>query len=170
MDLICKWVSIHLQMSTCLQRRSELKCMQMRHDPFANECGFICKWDVTYLQMNSLDCPPPGGAGSVVAMAVAMAVAVPVWVAMMTAAVVATAGVAPAVVPVKKCTDIHLFWQLPLLLTYQPFTFKPQHISVPSGTYYPNDENLSWSEQMGTDKCPLLATNHMSLIYQCQVM
>ncbi len=57
------------------------------------------------------------------------------------------------------CTDIRLFWRLPFLLTYQPFTIKPQHISAPSGTYYPNcldadqgareqgkaDEKLKWA-------------------------
>ena len=41
-----------------------------------------------------------------------------------------------------------------------------KHISVSTGTQYPNDEDLSWSEDMGTDKRPLLllVTNHLLLL------
>ena len=30
-----------------------------------------------------------------------------------------------------------------------------------------SDEDLSWSEEMGTDKRPIQATNHLILICQC---
>jgi hypothetical protein len=58
MDLICKWVTIHLQMFTRLQMRSELNCkwVQLSHklifkwgDSFAHY-WFICKWVLTHLQ------------------------------------------------------------------------------------------------------------------------
>ena len=46
---------------------------------------------------------------------------------------------------------------------------RPIHISVPSGTgtWYPNDEDLSWPEVMGTDKCFLSVTNHRVLNMSC---
>ncbi len=70
----------------------------------------------------------------------------------------------------SKSALAYNFFDTCYFFNIQPFTIKPQHINVPSGTYYPNDEDLSWLKEMGTDKCPILATNHMSSICQCQVM
>jgi len=62
---------------------------------------------------------------------------------------------------------MRLFWWWPFWSTWRLFMVCPLHICVPSGTYYNNDEDLIWSEETGTDKRPILATNHLLLICQC---
>jgi hypothetical protein len=61
------------------------------------------------------------------------------------------------------------FLTIAIFLTYQPFTIKTQHISSPSGTYYPNDEDLSSSEQMGTSKGRFREETNQTSICQCQL-
>jgi hypothetical protein len=47
------------------------------------------------------------------------------------------------------------------------FTIKPQHISVLLGTYYPNDEDMSFLEQMATDKGWFREETDRILMCQC---